>query len=211
MTSLGSERMTTILRFAPISEGKTWRPRSATSDLGSRVAPQVASRRPRTSYAAGVKSSYAGERKKSPSPRQAAKKRSHRLPESSHREFNSDLHITPGTFDRHINQDRNLHGSRQGNTRCAAEFRRNSLWISEIGQKGPSAGGPGVLPKQAGILDHAKNCQLRKFTRQLHTDIPSISILPLRLHGTWSAKKLRGLTRSPQAWLDFQVDRSARD
>ncbi len=40
-----SERMTTILRFAPISEGKTWRPRSATSDLGSRVGPQVASLR----------------------------------------------------------------------------------------------------------------------------------------------------------------------
>ena len=27
------------------SEGKTWRPRSATSDLGSRVGPQVASLR----------------------------------------------------------------------------------------------------------------------------------------------------------------------
>src|SRR5271157_1709903 len=33
-TSLGSERMTTILRFAPSSEGKTWRPRSATSSSG---------------------------------------------------------------------------------------------------------------------------------------------------------------------------------
>src|SRR5271157_2772412 len=37
--------MTTILRFAPISEGKTWRPRSATSDLRFRVDPQVASLR----------------------------------------------------------------------------------------------------------------------------------------------------------------------
>src|SRR5271157_6376175 len=34
LTSLRSERMTTILRFAPISEGKTWRPRSATSSSG---------------------------------------------------------------------------------------------------------------------------------------------------------------------------------
>src|SRR5208337_4238403 len=34
LTSLGSERMTTILRFAPIPEGKTWRPRSATSSSG---------------------------------------------------------------------------------------------------------------------------------------------------------------------------------
>jgi hypothetical protein len=45
LTSLGPERMTTILRFAPISEGKTWRPRSATSDLGSPVGPQVVSLR----------------------------------------------------------------------------------------------------------------------------------------------------------------------